>query len=97
MAGMHDHLVAWTVGVVAGCAATVAVAIATRVRLLPEVVDISLVPTCAGIGSLVFAAVGAARRFPLERIGRLTLLGTLLGGGVAVLILVAFVIADVLS
>ena len=97
MAGVHDHLVAWMVGVVAGCAATVAVAIATRVRLLPEVVDISLVPTCAGIGSLVFAGVGAVRRFPLERIGRLTLLGTLLGGRVAVLILVAFVIADVLS
>ena len=59
--------------------ATVAVAIATRVRLLPEVVDISLVPTLAGVFSIVFAAVGAACRFPPERIGRLTLLGTLFG------------------
>ncbi len=94
---MHDHLVAWLVAVVAGCTVTVAVAVATRVRLLPEVIDISLVPTCAGIGSLVFAGVGAVRRFPLERIGRLTLLGTLLEGAAAALILVAFVFADVLS
>jgi hypothetical protein len=51
-----DHYVAWLVGVVAGCAATIAVAVATRVRLLPEVVDISLVPTLAGVGGLILAA-----------------------------------------
>jgi hypothetical protein len=54
-----DHYLAWLVGVVAGCAATIAVAVATRVRLLPEVVDISLVPTFAGVGGLIFAAYGA--------------------------------------
>ena len=91
---MHDHLVAWLIGVVAGCAATVAVAIATRVRLLPEVVDISLVPTLAGVFSIVFAAAGAACRFPLERVGRLTLLGTLCGGALAVLV---FAIAGLLA
>jgi hypothetical protein len=94
---MHDHLVAGLIGVVAGCAATVAVAIATRVRLLPEVVDISLVPTLAGIGSLLFAAYGSLRRYPAARVGRLTLFGTLMGGGAALGILGYFLIRDVLS
>jgi hypothetical protein len=58
-----DHLLSWVAAVIAGCAATVAVAIVTRVRLLPEVVDVSIVPTMAGVGSLVMAAYGAARRF----------------------------------
>lgn len=94
---MPDHLVAWLVGVAAGCAATVAVAIATRLRLLPEVVDISLVPTLAGVGSLVAVAYGALRPFPVERLGRITLLGTLAGGMLAVGILAAFVFLEVLS
>ena len=94
---MPDHLLSWIAGAVAGCAATVAVAIATRVRLLPEVVDISLVPTLAGVGSLVMAAYGAVRRFPLARIGRLTLFGTLLGGVAAAAILGWYLLRDVLS
>jgi hypothetical protein len=57
---MHHHLVASLIGALAGCAVTVAVAIATRVRLLPEVVDISLVPT--GLGS---AASCSRRTVPL--------------------------------
>jgi hypothetical protein len=61
-----DHYVAWLVGAVAGCAATIAVAVATRVRLLPEVVDLSLVPTLAGVGGLILAAYGATRRFPVR-------------------------------
>ena len=76
---------------------TVGIAIATRVRLLPEVVDISLVPTLAGVGSLLAAAYGAIRRFPLARIGRLTLLGTLAGGTLAVGILVGLLLLQVLS
>jgi hypothetical protein len=94
---VSDHLVAWLVGVAAGCAATVALAIATRVQLLPEVVDISLVPTLAGVCSIAFAAVGAARRFPPERLGRLTLLGTLVGGGIGTAVLVGALLLDVLS
>ena len=94
---MPDHLIAWLVGVAAGCAATVAVALATRVRLLPEVVDISLVPTGAGVGSLLFAAIGAARRFPVERVGRLTLFGTLLGGAIAASFIALSLVLDVLS
>ena len=94
---MHDHLVAWLAGVVAGCAVTVAVAIATRVRLLPEVVDISFVPTLAGVGGLLLAAYGATRRFPPPRIGQLTLLGTLFGGALALLILAWFFAREILS
>jgi hypothetical protein len=94
---MHDHLVAWLVGVVAGCAVTVAVAIATRVRLLPEVVDISLVPTLAGVGGLLLAAYGATRRFPPDRIGQLTLLGTLFGGALAAAILGWFLAREIFS
>jgi len=76
---------------------TVGIAIATRVRLLPEVVDISLVPTLAGVGRLLAAAYGAVRRFPPSRIGRLTLLGTLAGGMLAVGILAGFLLRQVLS
>jgi hypothetical protein len=94
---VHDHLIAWLVGVLAGCAATVAVAVAARVRLLPEVVDISLVPTGAGIGSLISAAIGAALRFPPERIGRVTLLGTLLGAAITSVYIACALALDVLS
>jgi hypothetical protein len=73
------------------------VAVATRVRLLPEVVDISLVPTTAGCFSILFAAVGAARRLPMERIGRLTLLGTLLGGLLAAAFLAVGALVGLLS
>jgi hypothetical protein len=95
--GVPDHPLTLIAGFFIGCAAAIAVAIATRVRLLPEVVDISLVPTGAGVGSLVAAAIGAALRWPRERIGRLTLLGTLLGGGVTALLIGAALIADVVS
>jgi drug/metabolite transporter (DMT)-like permease len=94
---LPDHFVAWLVGVVAGCAATVAVALATRVRLLPEVVDISLVPTLAGVGGLILATYGAMRRFPPPRIGQLTLLGTLIGAVLAMGILGWFLLREVLS
>jgi hypothetical protein len=92
-----DHLLSWLVGVAVGCLVTLAVTLATQVRLLPEVVDVSIIPTWAGIGSLAAAAFGALRRFPPERIGRLTLFGTLTGGGVAAAVLAAFFLLDVLS
>lgn len=90
---MPDHLLAWLIGTVTGA---VLAGIATRVRLLPEVVDLSILPTAAGVGSLLFAGYGAARGFPPERLGRATLLGTLLGGGAALLILLLLLLLDVL-
>ena len=72
-------------------------AVATRVQLLPDVIDLSFIPTGSGIVSLILVFYGAARRLDSERLGRLALLGTLLGGvGTAALVLLA-VAADVLS
>lgn len=94
---MPDHVLAWLSGVLAGVIAIVAVAVATRLRLLPEVIDISIVPTGAGVCSLLFAAYGALRRFPPDRLGRITLFGTLLGGLGAALGLAIVLVVDVLS
>jgi hypothetical protein len=85
------------VGLAAALAAMIAGAVATRVRLLPEVVDASIIPTGAGLGSFGFAFYGALRRYEPDRIGRLTLLGTLLGAATTALALVVALVLDVLS
>jgi hypothetical protein len=61
---VSDHLLALIYGVFA---ATIA-AIAIRVQLLPEVIDISIIPTFAGLGSIAFTTYGALRRFDPDRI-----------------------------
>jgi hypothetical protein len=71
--------------------------IATRVQLLPDVIDLSIIPTGSGLGSLIFVFYGALRRFGPDRIGRLALLGTVLGGGVTAIAVVIALVADVLS
>jgi hypothetical protein len=43
--------------------AVIVAAVATRVQLLPDVIDISIIPTGAGVMSLVFVTYGALRRF----------------------------------
>jgi hypothetical protein len=40
----------------------VVAALATRVQLLPDVIDISIIPTGSGVGSLIFVFYGALRR-----------------------------------
>jgi len=71
--------------------------IATRVQLLPDVIDLSFIPTGSGIDSLICVLYGASRHLDPDRIGRLALLGTLVGGtGTAGFVLIAL-IADVLS
>lgn len=94
---MSDHLLAWLAGLLAGIAAAIALSLATRVRLLPEVIDVSIVPTGSGVGSLFFAGYGALRRFPPDRVGRLTLFGTLLGGLVSASILAVALLVGVVS
>ena len=74
-----------------------AAAIATRVQVLPDVIDLSLIPTAAGFGSFVSVTVGAAMRFEPERIGRLSLFGTVLGGFLTALALLIRLVIDVLS
>ena len=69
---------------------------ATRVRLLPEVVDPSVILTVAGLGALAFTTYGALRRYDADRIARLTLGGTMLGGLVGVLLFVVALLIEVL-
>jgi predicted benzoate:H+ symporter BenE len=94
---VNEHLFAWMAGLFAAMVAVIAGAVATRVRLLPEVIDVSIIPTGAGLGSLGFAFYGALRRYEPDRIGRLTLLGTLLGAATAAVGLVLGLMLDVLS
>jgi len=81
---MSHHAVSWILGILVGFVA----ALATRVQVLPDVIDLSLIPTGAGLGSLLACAIGAACRLDADRLARVALLGTLLGG-VATTILVA--------
>lgn len=94
---MSDHPIPWLLGALAGAVAAVAAAVATRVQLLPEVIDISIVPTAAGFGGLLAAACGAAFRFDSERLARVTLLGNLIGAALAAAGLLLVVVVDVLS
>lgn len=73
-----------------------AAALATRVRLLPEVVDPSIVLTCSGLGALAFSAYGALRRFDPDRVARLALGGTLLGAAFGALLFVGLLVRAVL-
>jgi hypothetical protein len=94
---MPDNLVAGAAGLAAALGSMAVGALATRVQVLPDVIDISFIPTGAGVGSLGFALYGAVRRFGPDRIGRLTLLGTLLGGGLTAAGLAIGLLVDVLS
>jgi hypothetical protein len=91
-----DHPLPWLLGALAALAAALG-AVATRVQLLPEVIDLSLVPTAAGAVGLLFAAYGAARRFGPERLGRVTLFGNLAGGLLALVAIALALMIDVLS
>jgi hypothetical protein len=93
---MTDHLLTWIAGLAVALVAAVAASIAARVQLLPDVIDISIIPTGAGLGSLALAFYGALRGFNPDRVGRLTLFGTLLGGGIAAFALLLALVGDVL-
>ena len=77
--------------------ALIAAALAVEVRLLPEVIDVSTIPTGAGLGSLGAAFYVAARQFDADRLGRLALLGTLAGGAITTVGLLLALMLDVLS
>jgi hypothetical protein len=94
---MTDHLLTWIAGLAVALTAAIAAAIAARVQLLPDVIDISIIPTGAGLGSLALAFYGALRRFEPDRLGRVTLFGTLLGAATATIVLLLALLLDVLS
>lgn len=52
---------------------------ATDVRVLPEIVDFTLITNATGFGALFATMLGAAMRFDRDRLARLTLLGSVLG------------------
>jgi hypothetical protein len=90
-----DHMLILLSGALMAAAAAVVAALATRVQLLPEVIDISFIPTGSGVASLAFVTYGALRRYEPDRLGRLALLGTLLGGLATAASLLIFAVADV--
>jgi hypothetical protein len=64
--------------------------------VLPEVIDFTLITNRAGAGALGFTVFGAAMRYDQERLARLTLLGTVLGGALGVAVFAVALIIDVL-
>ena len=94
---MPDHPLLLVYGAFAAILTAIVAATATRLQLLPDVIDLSFIPTGSGICSLILILYGALRRFEPDRIGRLALLGTLIGGvGTAGFVLIAL-LAEVLS
>lgn len=93
---MSDHVLALIYGTLAAVVATTIAAIAIRVQLLPEVIDISIIPTFAGVGSIAFTTYGALRRFDPDRIARLSFGGTVLGAIVGTAGIVIALLIDVL-
>jgi hypothetical protein len=83
-------------GVIAAIVTALTAAIATRVRVLPEVIDISIIPTIAGVGAITFSTYGALRRFSPDRVARMSLLGTLLGTILGAIGLTIALLIDVL-
>ena len=54
-------------------AAALVAVVTTRVQLLPDVIDFTVVLTAAGFGGLTASGLGAGLRFGPDRLGRLTL------------------------
>ena len=77
---------------IAVAAALIAV-VTTRVQLLPDVVDFTVVLSATGFGGLTASGIGAALRFGPDRLGRLTLFGQLVGAMGGFLFLVVGLIA----
>ena len=93
---MADHPLILVYATLVAIVTAVVAAVATRVQLLPDVIDLSLILPGPGLGSLLLVGYGALRRFDPERIGRLALFGTLLGGvATAAAVLIAWFIGVV--
>jgi hypothetical protein len=85
VSAMHDLVPIYLL--LTALAGAVVATIATSVQILPDVIDISVIPTVSGMGSLTLTSYGALRRFHPDRVARLALLGTVAGGllGIAIL------------
>jgi hypothetical protein len=54
--------------------------VAVRFQLLPDVIDLSLIPTGCGVGAMIAALAGACARLEPDRLARVVMLGNLVGG-----------------
>jgi hypothetical protein len=63
---------------------------------MPEVVDFTLITNAAGLGAIFLTMAGAALRFDADRLARLTLLGTVVGGGIGTVLFATGVVIEVL-
>lgn len=70
--------------------------LATEYRLLPEVVDPTIILNAAGLGALFATLVGALLRLDPDRLGRLTLLGTVVGALGGIILFLIGLLNDVL-
>ena len=93
---MTDHILLGVSALLIAILSAAIAALATRVRLLPEVIDISMIPTGAGVGSIAFIVYGACRGFEPERLARLSLGGTVVGGVAGAGVLAIGLVIDVL-
>lgn len=71
-------------------------ALAVRGQFLPDVIDFTLIPDLAGTVGLLCALIGATPRLGPDRMGRVTLLGNLVGALIAISIRFGNVAAEVL-
>ena len=62
---MHEHPLILIYLTLMAIATATAAAVATRVQVLPDVIDLTLIPTGSGLGSLTLVAYGAIRHSPL--------------------------------
>jgi hypothetical protein len=93
---MTGQLLTAIAGVVGGLITATIAAVATRVQVLPEVIDVSIILTFAGLGSLALSSYGALRGVNPDRIARLSLGGTILGGAIGLLVFLIVLAIDVL-
>jgi hypothetical protein len=67
-----------------------------EVRVLPEVIDFSLITNMAGVLAIAFTMFGAVMRYDHDRVARLTLLGMVIGGSIGTALFSVALIIDVL-
>lgn len=65
---------------------------ATTISLLPEPVGLNLIVSGSGLGAWLMAIFAMSRRWPLERVQRAMLFGTISGGTLAAVALFALLL-----
>ncbi|MDO8188882.1 hypothetical protein Q5424_23760 [Conexibacter sp. JD483] len=66
--------------------------LATTTSLLPESIGLSQIASGSGVGAWVLATFAVLRGWPIERVQRMMLLGTITGGTLAAVALSALLL-----